>query len=99
MTGPSDTPMTAVKDLKGSTIRAGAVRMVAQAANFLLRLGCLVVLARILGPRDFGLVGMVTAFTGIVYLLRDVGLSSATIQRPTVTEDQLSTLVWINVFV
>ena len=54
-------------------------------------------LARLLSPKDFGLVGMVTAFTGILTLLRDFGLSSAAIQRATVTEEQISTLFWINI--
>jgi PST family polysaccharide transporter len=54
------------------------------------------VLARLLSAKDFGLVGMVTAFTGVLALLRDFGLSAATIQRATVTEEQISTLFWIN---
>lgn len=57
------------------------------------------VLARLLTPKDFGLVGMVTAFTGVLTLFRDFGLSSAAIQRSTVTEEQLSTLFWINLLV
>ncbi len=57
------------------------------------------VLARLLGPKDFGLVGMVTAFTGVLDLFRDFGLSSAAVQRTTVTEDQISTLFWINISV
>jgi O-antigen/teichoic acid export membrane protein len=84
-------------DLKGKTIRGGLARLSAQGANFLLRVGSLMVLARLLGPRDFGLVGMVTAFTGVLTLFRDFGLSAATIQRTTVTEEQISTLFWINV--
>jgi len=55
------------------------------------------VLARLLGPKDFGLVGMVTAFTGVLTLFRDFGLSSAAVQRATVTDEQISTLFWINV--
>ena len=55
-----------MKDLKEKTIRGGFARMCAQAANFLLRVGSLMVLARLLGPKDFGLVGMVTAFTGVL---------------------------------
>ncbi len=73
--------------------------MVAQAANFLLRVISLVVLARLLTPKDFGLVGMVTAFTGVLLLFRDFGLSSAAIQRATVSEEQVSTLFWINMLV
>ena len=55
-----------MKDLKEKTIRGGLVRLIAQGANFFLRLGSLVILARLLGPKDFGLVGMVTAFTGVL---------------------------------
>ena len=57
------------------------------------------VLARLLNPKDFGLLGMVTAFTGVLSLFRDFGLSAASIQRATVTEAQSSTLFWINVLV
>ena len=53
-----------MKDLKERTIRGALARVCAQAANFLLRVGSLVVLARLLDPKDFGLLGMVTAFTG-----------------------------------
>src|ERR1700728_1020131 len=86
-----------MKDLKEKTIRGGYARLCAQAASFLLRMVSLMILARLLGPRDFGLVGMVTAFTGVLNLFRDFGLSSAAVQRANVTEEQVSTLFWINI--
>jgi len=88
-----------MKDLKEKTLRGGLARLCAQAADFILRFVSLMVLARLLGPKDFGLVGMVTAFTGVLLLFRDFGLSIATVQRPNVTDEQLSTLFWINVAV
>jgi PST family polysaccharide transporter len=88
-----------MKDLKSRTLRGGVAKGGAQAANLLLRLGCLVVLARLLEPTDFGLVGMVTAITGVLALFREFGLSLATIQRLEVTEAQTSTLFWVNVAV
>lgn len=88
-----------MKDLKEKTIRGGLARLCAQGANFSLRLGSLMVLARLLGPKEFGLVGMVTAFTGVLTLFRDFGLSAAAVQRATVTEEQVSTLFWINMLV
>jgi PST family polysaccharide transporter len=90
-------PENAMQNLKEKTIRGGLARLLALGAGFLLRLGSLMVLARLLGPKDFGLVGMVTAFTGILGVFRDFGLSSAAVQRTTITEDQMSTLFWINV--
>ncbi|MFY9728325.1 MAG: lipopolysaccharide biosynthesis protein [Bryobacteraceae bacterium] len=86
-----------MKDLKERTIRGGVARVCAQAADFLLRVVSLMILARLLGPKDFGLVGMVTAFTGVLGLFRDFGLSSAAVQRAVVTDEQISTLFWINV--
>ena len=86
-------------DLKAKTIRGGLARLCAQGASLLLRVGSLMVLARLLGPKDFGLVGMVTAFTGVLSWLRDFGLSSAAVQRTTITEEQISTLFWVNIAV
>lgn len=88
-----------MKDLKEKTLRGGVARMCSLAATTLLRLLTVVTLARLLSPKDFGLVGMVTAFTGVLVLFRDFGLSSASIQHETITEDQKSTLFWINVTV
>lgn len=88
-----------MKDLKEKTIRGGVARVFAQGANFGLRLGSLMVLARLLGPQEFGLLGMVTAFTGVLGLFRDFGLSTAAVQRETVTDEQISTLFWINILV
>jgi O-antigen/teichoic acid export membrane protein len=92
-------PRITMKDLKERAIRGGLAKVSAQAANFTIRVGSLMVLARILDPRDFGLVGMVTAFTGVLNLFRDFGLSAATVQRANVTEEQISTLFWINILV
>lgn len=57
----------------------------------------MVILARLLTPEDFGLVGMVMAFTGLVALIKDAGLSDAAIQSVSINQDQMSTLFWINV--
>jgi O-antigen/teichoic acid export membrane protein len=88
-----------MKDLKQKAIQGGLARLGAQGLNFALRLVSLMVLGRLLGPKDYGLVGMVTAFTGVLGLFRDFGLSSAAVQRATVTEEQISTLFWINILV
>jgi PST family polysaccharide transporter len=88
-----------MEHLKEKTIRGGVARLFAQGTNFFLRIGSLMILARLLSPADFGLVGMVMAFTGALTLFRDFGLSAAAVQRANVTEEQLSTLFWINLFV
>jgi O-antigen/teichoic acid export membrane protein len=86
-----------MRDLKRKMIRGGLARVCAQGANLLLRVGALMILARLLSPKDFGLVGMVTAFTGVLTWFRDFGLSSAAIQHSNITKEQISTLFWINI--
>jgi O-antigen/teichoic acid export membrane protein len=88
-----------VQDLKAKTIRGGLARLCSQGASFTLQVVSLMILARLLGPKDFGLVGMVTAFTGVLVWFRDFGLSAAAVQHKTITEEQISTLFWINILV
>ncbi len=84
-------------NLGEKVLRGGLARVCAQSANVALRIVSLAVLARLLDPRDFGLVGMVVAFTGILSLLSYFGLSAARVQHVHVTDDQTSNLFWINV--
>ena len=88
-----------MKDLKERTLRGGIAKIFAQGASFLLRVGSLIVLARLLDPEDFGLVAMVTAIAGVFSVLKDAGLSAATVQRDTISNDQMSTLFWVNMLV
>jgi O-antigen/teichoic acid export membrane protein len=88
-----------MQDLKQRTIRGGFAKICSQGANFVLRIGSLMVLARLLEPRDFGLVGMVMAVIGVLNLFKDFGLSTATVQRTSVSDEQLSTLFWVNMLV
>ena len=88
-----------MKDLKERAVRGGLARLCGQAVNLVLRLGFMVIMARLLDPEDFGLVAMVTVVTGVYEIFTTAGLSSATIQKATVTDEQLSTLFWINILV
>jgi PST family polysaccharide transporter len=86
-----------MSDLKGRSIRGGAVTLSSQGIKFALQTGSTMVLARLLVPSDFGLIAMVTALTGLVTMFKDAGLSLATVQHKDITHDQVSTLFWINV--
>jgi O-antigen/teichoic acid export membrane protein len=88
-----------VRDLKAKAVRGGVAKVLAQAATFVLRIGAIAVLARLLAPQEFGLVNMVTVITGVLSMLKDAGLPLATVQRATVSEEQLSTLFWLNLLV
>ena len=88
-----------MKDLRDRTLLGGFAKVCALVVNILLRIGSLMVLARLLDPEDFGLVAMVTVVTGVFEKFRDAGLSVVTVQRVTITYEQVSTLFWINMLV
>jgi O-antigen/teichoic acid export membrane protein len=84
-------------DLKGRTVRGGAITFVAQVIKVAINMGSTVALARLLTPADYGLIAMVTGVTGFVEMFKDAGLSTATVQRERITNEQISTLFWLNV--
>src|SRR5262245_61590071 len=75
-----------LKDNLGArTARGGAVVLAAQAFKFAATLGATMVLARLLSPSDYGVVGMVAVVTGFASLFKDLGLSAATVQREDIS--------------
>lgn len=84
-------------DLKGRSVRGGALTLISQGTQFVITSTSTVVLARLLTPADYGLVAMVTAITGLGQAFADLGLSEATIQRKNISHDQVTNLFWINV--
>lgn len=83
-------------DLKQRSIRGGAITISAQGAKFISTFVFNIILARLLTPADYGLVGMVMTVIGCLALFKDLGLSMATVQRENVNQAQVSTLFWIN---
>lgn len=79
------------------TARGGVVTIVSHGLKFALSILATAVLARLLTPQDYGLIGMVVVFTGFVAMFKDLGLALATVQRAEISYDQISTLFWVNV--
>jgi O-antigen/teichoic acid export membrane protein len=88
-----------IYDIKRMALRGGLAKLVSQGGSFALRLGFMIVAARLLAPEDFGLVAMVTVVTAILDLFSTAGLSSAAVQKATINAEQISTLFWINIMV
>ena len=75
-------------DLKGRTVSSAFVTIGAQGAQFVLNLGSIMILARLLTPGDFGLFAMVATVMGFLRVFKDAGLSTATVQREGITHAQ-----------
>jgi O-antigen/teichoic acid export membrane protein len=62
-----------------------------------LHLVQLLVLARLLAPSDFGLMGMAGVVVGYATLVADMGIGSAIIHRQSITKESLSSLYWLSI--
>lgn len=79
----------AVKDVGvGAGIRWGVID---QGAQVVLRLATNILLARILVPRDFGVVALAVVVVNFAVILSGLGLGSALIQRRELTERHVTT--------
>lgn len=84
-------------NLESHTISSSYVTIASQATKFCLNLASIMVLARLLRPHDFGLLGMVASTTGFLQVFnRDSGFFTATVQRDRITHAQVSNLFWLN---
>ena len=86
-----------MQDLKGRTIRAGIINVGARGVELVIRILSIMILGRLLDPTDYGLVTMVTAFTGVLNMFGAFGLFQAAIQRDSLSEKESTALFWLNV--
>jgi PST family polysaccharide transporter len=96
--------MAAIATGAGATLGARAaggalVTMGGQLAKITVQFGGIIVLARLLSPKDYGLLAMVIAIVGVGEVLRDFGLSAAATQAPSLSRAQRDNLFWINALI
>nr|WP_307327381.1 oligosaccharide flippase family protein [Microbacterium sp. SORGH_AS_1204] len=77
--------------------RKGAIFLLgAQWGRYVSQILGIVVLARLVGPGDFGIVALGASLAGLAAVLGDFGLSMAALRAPSLDERQRSNLFWIN---
>lgn len=85
------------ENLGGRTARGGMITITSHGLKFVITMAATIVMARLLTPRDYGLIAMVVVVTNYMTMFKDMGLSLATVQRAEISYEQISTLFWINV--
>jgi len=84
------------QSLKDKTVKgvawSGIDNVVQYAVSFIVS----IVLARILSPDDYGLLGIIAIFTVICSALMDGGISSALIRKKNATADDYNTIFFVN---
>jgi O-antigen/teichoic acid export membrane protein len=82
----------------GVALRSGlAWTLAGQWAGYATQLIVTAVLARLVAPRDFGILSEALTLTAFATQLQTLGLSQAVIQRARLTQGQMSNLFWVNV--
>ncbi|MCM5681335.1 lipopolysaccharide biosynthesis protein [Schlegelella sp. S2-27] len=69
---------------------------VAQAARVALQTGGVLVMSRLLSPRDYGLVAMALVVTNFAVIIRDLGTAQAVIQKKELDEETTQTAFWFS---
>lgn len=82
-----------------ASLHSGVTFVAARGLNIFVQLASTVVLARLLGPHDFGLVAMMLALIGFAPMFIDLGMSEASAQRARISRVEVSTLFWLNVLI
>lgn len=92
----ADSSTTAPETLTRQAVRGTSWSAFSSIARQLLALACSAILARLLGPEAYGLMGMVTLIAVFLYNFRDIGTTTVIIQRPSIDQRLLSTVFWVN---
>ncbi len=82
--------------LRRVAVRGASMTIAGGASALAIQVVSTVVLARLLTPRDFGLVAMVTTFSLLLMNFGLNGLTEAVVQRETIDNSLASNLFWIN---
>ncbi len=82
--------------LRRQSARGAAVTFFTQGLKFCVQFCSTVVLTRLLGPADFGLMALVTPLLSFVKSLNDLGFGQAVVQTNELNQSQVSWLFWLN---
>ncbi len=83
--------------LKDKTVKGFFWNFLETGSSQLIALISTMILARLLVPADFGLIGMTTIFVSLGQVLVDSGFSQALIRKQECTDRDYSTVLWINI--
>lgn len=83
------------QSLRQKSAQGAVIMLSSQAARFIITLIYQVIITRLLGPANFGLIAMVGPMVAFIYMFNTLGLTQVTVQKSSITHDELSSLFWI----
>lgn len=100
MTNPEDryfADAVASEGLAVSSARSGVAIFASRIVSIFVQFGTTVLLARLIDPRDFGLVAVVAALTLFAPIIVDFGTSDAVLRKKSVSRAEIDSLFWLNI--
>ena len=84
------------QSLTDKTVKGVGWNSVDRIANYGIGFIVGIVLARLLSPEEYGLIGIIGIFTAIFNIILDSGLSTALIRKHSITDTDYCTVFWTN---
>lgn len=91
--GIRERTMMSLREAATSGVKWSTVSQIGRQA---IQLVTVIILARLLSPADFGLMGMATAVIAFAEAFNDLGTSTAVIQRKEQSDELLSSIFWVH---
>lgn len=86
------------ESLKDKTVKGVGWSAIDNVCQYAVTFVIGIILARILSPADYGLIGIVTIFTSICKTVIEAGFGTAIIRKVNVTDDDYNTAFFCNLF-
>lgn len=87
----------AEQGLKDKTVKGVGWSAIDNVAQYAVSFGVSIVLARLLSPEDYGLLGIIAIFTAVCTTLINGGFTTALIRKKDVTDDDYNTAFIVNI--
>ncbi len=91
--------MSSQKTLKAQAVRGAAWGFIEAIGLRGVQFVINIILARLLAPEQFGLIGMLMIFIALSWTLMDSGFGAALIQKQSITEEDKNSIFYFNIFV
>ena len=82
--------------MTATVVKGAGLNAAARIGTQILAIAGTAVVARLVPPRAYGLMGMAAVVTGFAALFRDLGTASAIVQRRDIDDGLLTSVFWLN---
>lgn len=87
------------QSLKNSAVSGAKWNVIANGGKYFITFFLSIILARLLEPAEFGLIGMLSIFIAIATVFVDSGLNTALVRSKTVSQEDYTTVFYFNILI